>query len=87
MRLENDEVIMMPSIGIATFPDDGDEVQILMKNADLAMYFAKHSGPNSFQYHQDSMNTTNRSGSRWRKIRGRLSRAMSLRCTTSRRQT
>jgi len=58
MRLENDEVIMTPSIGIATFPDGGDDVQTLLKNADLAMYFAKHSGPNSFQYHQDSMNTT-----------------------------
>ncbi len=58
MRLENDEVIMTPSIGIATFPDDGHDVQTLMKNADLAMYFAKNSGPNSYQYHQDSMNTT-----------------------------
>lgn len=58
MRLQNDEVIMTPSIGIATFPDDGDDVQTLLKNADLAMYFAKHSGPNSFQYHQDSMNAT-----------------------------
>jgi diguanylate cyclase len=58
MRLENDEVIMTPSIGIATFPDDGHDVQTLMKNADLAMYFAKNSGPNSYQYHQESMNTT-----------------------------
>jgi diguanylate cyclase len=58
MRLQNDEVIMTPSIGIATFPTDGDDVQTLLKNADLAMYFAKHSGPNSFQYHQDSMNAT-----------------------------
>jgi diguanylate cyclase (GGDEF)-like protein len=58
MRLHNDEVIMTPSIGIATFPDDGEDVQTLLKNADLAMYFAKHSGPNSFEYHQDSMNAT-----------------------------
>jgi len=58
MRLQNDEVIMTPSIGIATFPDDGGDVQTLLKNADLAMYFAKHTGPNSFQYHQDSMNAT-----------------------------
>ncbi len=58
MRLQDDEVIMTPSIGIATFPEDGDDVQTLLKNADLAMYFAKHSGPNSFQYHQDSMNAS-----------------------------
>jgi len=58
MRLQDDEVIMTPSIGIATFPEDGEDVQTLLKNADLAMYFAKHSGPNSFQYHQDSMNAS-----------------------------
>ncbi len=58
MRLQDDEVIMTPSIGIATFPEDGDDVQTLLKNADLAMYFAKHNGPNSFQYHQDSMNAS-----------------------------
>jgi len=56
MRLQDDEVIMTPSIGIATYPEDGEDVQTLLKNADLAMYFAKHNGPNSFQYHQDSMN-------------------------------
>jgi diguanylate cyclase (GGDEF)-like protein len=58
MRLQDDEVIMTPSIGIATYPEDGDDVQTLLKNADLAMYFAKHNGPNSFQYHQDSMNAS-----------------------------
>ena len=58
MRLQDDEVIMTPSIGIATYPDDGDDVQTLLKNADLAMYFSKHRGPNSYQYHQDSMNAS-----------------------------
>ncbi len=58
MRLQDDEVIMTPSIGIATFPEDGEDVETLLKNADLAMYFAKHTGPNSFQYHQDSMNSS-----------------------------
>ena len=58
MRLQDDEVIMTPSIGIASFPEDGDDVETLLKNADLAMYFAKHTGPNSFQYHRDSMNAS-----------------------------
>ena len=58
MRLQDDEVIVTPSIGIATYPDDGDDMQTLLKNADLAMYFSKHTGPNSYQYHQDSMNAS-----------------------------
>ncbi len=44
------------SIGIALFPQDGDSVETLLKNADLAMYFAKRTGPNAFQYFLESMN-------------------------------
>jgi EAL domain-containing protein (putative c-di-GMP-specific phosphodiesterase class I) len=58
MRLANHEVIVTPSIGIAVFPDDGDDDETLLKNADLAMYFAKRSGSNSFQYYQAPMNVT-----------------------------
>ena len=57
MRLANHEVIVTPSIGIAVFPDDGEDDETLLKNADLAMYFAKNSSPNSFQYYQAAMNT------------------------------
>jgi diguanylate cyclase (GGDEF)-like protein len=58
MRLASHEVIVTPSIGIAVFPDDGDNDETLLKNADLAMYFAKRSGSNSFQYYQAPMNVT-----------------------------
>lgn len=44
------------SIGISVFPDDGDEVFALMKNADTAMYHAKASGRNNFQYFAKQMN-------------------------------
>ncbi len=50
------EFMVTPSIGIAIFPDDGDNVEVLLKNADLAMYFAKRSGQGNFKYYQDSMN-------------------------------
>jgi diguanylate cyclase len=56
MRLTNHEIIVSPSIGITVFPEDGDNVETLLKNADLAMYFAKRSGPGSFQYYQATMN-------------------------------
>ena len=45
-----------PSIGISIFPDDGDEVFALMKNADTAMYHAKAAGRNNFQFFARRMN-------------------------------
>lgn len=50
------QFIVTPSIGIAVFPQDGDNVETLLKNADLAMYFAKNIGPSTFKYYQESMN-------------------------------
>jgi diguanylate cyclase len=58
MRLGSHQVIVTPSIGIAVYPRDGDNVETLLKNADLAMYFAKRIGPNTFRYYQESMNAT-----------------------------
>jgi diguanylate cyclase (GGDEF)-like protein/PAS domain S-box-containing protein len=44
------------SIGIATFPHDADDAETLMRNADFAMYQAKHSGRNNYQYFRPDMN-------------------------------
>ncbi len=44
------------SIGIAVYPRDGELADILMKNADIAMYKVKASGKNSFQYFATEMN-------------------------------
>ncbi len=45
------------SIGITTYPADGQQADELIKNADIALYHVKEQGKNGFQYFQDSMNT------------------------------
>lgn len=44
------------SIGIAVFPQDGDTVDILLANADAAMYETKQGGRNSYRFFKPSMN-------------------------------
>lgn len=54
--IDKQELFISTSIGIALFPDDGQSVDDLMKNADIAMYHAKKSGRNNFQYFSRKMN-------------------------------
>jgi diguanylate cyclase (GGDEF)-like protein len=44
------------SIGISIFPEHGTDGETLIKNADAAMYCAKDSGPNTFQFFTEDMN-------------------------------
>jgi diguanylate cyclase (GGDEF)-like protein len=44
------------SIGISVFPADGNDSQTLLKAADVAMYRAKETGRNNYQYYLPSMN-------------------------------
>ena len=44
------------SIGIVTYPDDGTDAETLVRNADFAMYHAKNSGRNNYQFFKPEMN-------------------------------
>jgi len=44
------------SIGISTYPKDGEEINTLLRNADTAMYAAKELGKNQYQYYKKDMN-------------------------------
>jgi len=50
-HLEGYQVNITTSIGIAFYPDDGDEVDILIKKADVAMYKAKEKGGNAYHFY------------------------------------
>ncbi len=47
------------SIGISTFPDDGDDFDALLKRADIAMYQAKAAGRNAFHFYGNQSNSIN----------------------------
>jgi diguanylate cyclase (GGDEF)-like protein/PAS domain S-box-containing protein len=55
-RLDGHDVVMGASIGIATWPSDGDDADTLLRNCDAAMYHAKEQGRNNYQFYSESMN-------------------------------
>ncbi len=48
-RIEGHEIHISGSVGISLFPDDAEDVESLLKNADMAMYRAKELGKNAYQ--------------------------------------
>jgi diguanylate cyclase len=48
--------VVTPSIGISMYPANGSDVDTLLRNADLAMYFAKRKGPGMFAFFDAAMN-------------------------------
>jgi diguanylate cyclase (GGDEF)-like protein/PAS domain S-box-containing protein len=49
-RVHGAELNVLPSLGISMYPQDGQSVEELIKNADTAMYHAKERGRNRFQF-------------------------------------
>jgi len=54
--IDNQDLHITASIGVSLYPDDGDDAETLLKNADAAMYHAKERGRNSFQFFKPDMN-------------------------------
>ena len=52
---DSHEFVVTPSVGISVFPEDGDCVEDLLKNADVAMYQAKDAGRDSVRFYSGTM--------------------------------
>jgi len=55
-HIKNRVIYVTASIGIALYPNDGQDVGTLLKNADTAMYHAKEKGRNRYQFFSEHMN-------------------------------
>jgi diguanylate cyclase (GGDEF)-like protein/PAS domain S-box-containing protein len=55
-QIDGHEFTLTSSIGISIYPEDGKDIDTLLKNADVAMYHAKGSGRNSYQFFSKEMN-------------------------------
>ncbi|PYS24864.1 MAG: diguanylate cyclase [Acidobacteria bacterium] len=56
INLGNQDVYMTVSIGIATFPTNGDDTSVILRNAGAALYRAKKQGGNNYQFYAADMN-------------------------------
>ncbi len=55
--LNGRELFLSASIGITGYPEDGEQADVLMRNADAAMYRAKEAGRNTYRFFTPEMNT------------------------------
>jgi diguanylate cyclase (GGDEF)-like protein/PAS domain S-box-containing protein len=54
-EISNQQFFLTASIGISVYPQDGRSAEMLLRNADAAMYKAKDEGKNTFQYYTADM--------------------------------
>lgn len=75
MTIAGQQCRVTASVGIAMYPADAQDEQSLMKNADLAMYFAKEEGKNNYQfYSQDTRFESRQSMALETNLRGAMER-------------
>lgn len=58
-EIEGHDLQCSTSIGIALYPQDGEDAEILLKNADIALYYAKENGRNRYRFYDSSNNKGN----------------------------
>jgi diguanylate cyclase (GGDEF)-like protein len=58
IRIGDQEIFVNASIGIAIFPEDGENLETLLMHADTAMYQAKEQGGSSYQVYAHAMNAS-----------------------------
>lgn len=56
-RLNGEEVYVSPSIGISVYPEDGATIELLLRNADMAMYRAKGAGGFRYELYDEVLGT------------------------------
>ncbi len=56
VQFSEHELYITISIGISLFPSDGEELEVLLKNAEVAMHRAKEFGTNNYQHYKPTMN-------------------------------
>ncbi len=55
IRVGEHSLVATPSIGIAQFPEHGEDIDTLLKHADTAMYESKRQGRNAFSVYMDQL--------------------------------
>ena len=55
MDLGGHQVQVTPSLGVSVYPDDGQDIETLLRHADLAMYTAKERGRNALSFYEAGM--------------------------------
>lgn len=73
VRLSGQDVMPGASMGIALYPRDGESLQVLMMNADKAMYSAKHAGRGQYRFYDAELN---RNAEDWLEMTGSLHHAI-----------
>lgn len=58
ININEHQLFLESSMGISIYPNDGNNMSVLLKKADIALYHAKESGRNHYQYYSEELNKT-----------------------------